>query len=331
MIAKRKFGKTGLRVSVLTFGAWSIGGPAEMGGKQIGWWGTNDAESLDALAAAYDAGINFYDTADAYGRGHAEELLAQAFKDKRSKVIISSKGGMIDDPSGFKLDFSRQHMIEACESSLKRLQTDYIDVYLLHLIVDGYPLRDETRAALEELKKQGKIRHYGVSVQFPFQGFEQLDKKFGDSMMIEYSPLKQEGVVEVLNRAHKAGVGVITRGALEKGLLSGKYQPGHQFDFRDVRSRIPQNYIDRIVSNASCLKAKAAAEGWSLLGMALHFHLAQRGCSTITVGMKTRKQVEENVAAVQEKFKYNWKEIVAALEAPAAAAHRAGGVRAFDI
>jgi aryl-alcohol dehydrogenase-like predicted oxidoreductase len=291
-----------------------------MGGKQIGWSGVNDAESLDALAAAREAGINFFDTANAYGRGHSEELMAQAFKGKRDKIIISSKGGMVDDPSGFKLDFSRQQMIEACEGSLKRLQTDYLDVYLLHLIVDGYPLRDETRGALEDLKKQGKIRHYGVSVQFSFQGFEQLDKKFGDSMMIEYSPLKREGVVEVLNRAHQAGVGVITRGALEKGLLSGKYQPGHKFDFRDVRSRIPQDYIDRLLGNVNKLKTKAAAEGWSLLGMALHYHLAQRGCSTITVGMKTRKQVEENVAAVKEKFKYNWKEMVAALEAPATAA-----------
>jgi aryl-alcohol dehydrogenase-like predicted oxidoreductase len=320
MIAKRAFGKTGLKVSVLTFGGWSIGGPAEMGGKQIGWSGVNDAESLDALAAAYDAGINFFDTANAYGRGHSEELLAQAFKGKRDKVIISSKYGMIDDPAGFKLDFSRKQAFEACEASLKRLQTDYLDVYLMHMIVDGYPLQEETRAALEELKKQGKIRHYGVSVQFPFQGFEQLDKKFGDSMMIEYSPLKRDGVVAVLDRAHQAGVGVITRGALEKGLLLGKYQVGHKFDFRDVRSRIPQTYIDRLLGNVNQLKSKAAAQGWSLLGMALHYHLAQRGCSTITVGMKTRKQVEENVAAVKEKYKYNWKEMIAALEAPVVAA-----------
>ena len=319
MVPKRSFGKTGLRVSVLTFGAWSIGGPAEMGGNQIGWTGVNDAESLDALQAAYDAGINFFDTANVYGRGHSEELMAQAFKGiKRAKIIISSKGGMVDDPSGFKLDFSAPQMMQACEGSLRRLQTDYLDVYLLHLVVDGYPLKDETRRALEDLKKQGKIRHYGVSVQFPFQGFEQLDKKFGDAMMIEYSPLKREGVVAVLDRARANGVGVITRGALEKGLLSGKYQVGHKFDSHDVRIRIAQDYIDRVLGNVNQLKAKAAAEGWTLLGMALHYHLAQRGCSTITVGMKTRKQVEEIVAAVKEKFKYNWKEITAALEAPAA-------------
>src|ERR1700750_3124579 len=98
-LEKRPFGKTGLMVSPLTFGAWSIGGPAEMGGKQIGWSGVNDDDSIDALKAAYDAGINLYDTADAYARGHSEQLLGRAFSKLRDKVLISSKVGMVDDPS----------------------------------------------------------------------------------------------------------------------------------------------------------------------------------------------------------------------------------------
>ena len=101
-------------------------------------------------------------------------------------------------------------------------------------------------------------------------------------------------------RAKQSGVGVITRGALEKGLLSGKYQPGHRFPADDVRSRIPGEYIDRVLSEVEKLQARAAREGWSLLGMALSFQLAHPGCSTITVGMKTRRQVEENVAALNE-------------------------------
>src|SRR3954469_16310129 len=102
MPPKRPFGKTGLSVSPLTFGAWSIGGPAEMGGKQIGWSGGNDADSLDALKAACEAGVNLFDTADAYGRGHSETLLGRAFpKHLRDKILISSKAGMVDDPGGF--------------------------------------------------------------------------------------------------------------------------------------------------------------------------------------------------------------------------------------
>ena len=313
MLAKRPFGNTGLMVSPITFGAWSIGGPAEMGGKQIGWTGVNDADSINALKAAYDAGINLYDTADAYGRGHSEKLLDQAFRGMRDKVLISSKAGMVDDPAGFKLDFSRKHLHEACEGSLKRLGTDYLDIYLLHLILDGYPLTDEIRAALDALKKAGKIRHYGVSVQFPHQGMELLDKNFGDSMMIEYSPLKRKGVEDVMSRAKEQGVGVITRGALEKGLLGGKYKPGHRFDSQDVRSRLPGEYIDRVLAGVEKLKARHM----DLLAMALQFQLAHPGCSTITVGIKSRQQVEENVAAVAARGDFDWPAIIATLEGSA--------------
>jgi aryl-alcohol dehydrogenase-like predicted oxidoreductase len=310
MLEKRPFGKTGLMVAPLTFGAWTIGGPAEMGGKQIGWSGVNDADSLDALRAAHDAGVNLFDTADAYGRGHSERLLGRAFAaGSRDKVLISSKAGMVDDPAGFKLDFSRKHLTEACEGSLKRLGTDYLDIYLLHLVIDGHLLTDDIRATLNDLKRSGKIRHYGVSVQFPHQGIEQLDKQFGDSMMIEYSPLKRAGVEDVLTRAKQAGVGVITRGALEKGLLGGMYKPGHRFPADDVRSRLPGEYIDRVLSGVRILKSQM-----DLLVMAMQFQLAHPGCSTITVGMKTRRQVEENVAAVRSRRDYDWQKIIATLE-----------------
>jgi aryl-alcohol dehydrogenase-like predicted oxidoreductase len=315
MLNKRPFGNTGLMVSPITFGAWSIGGPAELGGVQVGWSGVKDEESLDALNAAFDAGINLYDTADAYGNGHSENLLGEAFKNRRDKVIISSKVGLVDSGGqGLRLDFSAKHIKEGCEGSLKRLRTDYLDIYLLHLVLDKVPLTDEAKGALEDLKAAGKIRHYGVSVQFPHQGTEQLDKNFGDSMMIEYSPLKRKGVVEVLDAAKSRGVGVITRGALEKGLLSGKYKVGQRFDKQDVRSRLQGEYIDRLLRNVEKLKQRAATEGWTLLGMALAFQLAQAGCSTITVGLKTRRQVEEMVKAVNEEQAYNWPEIISELE-----------------
>ncbi|MGB7160949.1 MAG: aldo/keto reductase [Tepidisphaeraceae bacterium] len=313
-LTKRPFGRTGLMVSPLTFGAWSIGGPAEMGGKQIGWVGVNDDDSIDALRAAHDAGVNLFDTADAYGRGHSERLLGRAFKGMRDKVLISSKAGMVDNPEGFRLDFSRRHLTEACEGSLDRLQTDRLDIYLLHMVTDGHPLTDDIRDTLNDLKRAGKIRHYGVSVQFPHQGMEQLDRRFGDAMMIEHSPLKRAGAGDVMVRAHNLGVGVITRGALEKGLLSGKYEPGRRFDARDVRSRIPAEQVDRTLAGVAELKSQAATEGWSLLGMALRFQLDHPGCSTVTVGMKTRRQVKENVAAIGERHPYDIDRIIATLE-----------------
>src|SRR5688500_14901416 len=125
----RPFGNTGLQVSPITFGAWSIGGPAGISGKQVGWSGVKDDESIDALNAALDAGINLYDTADAYGNGHSERLLGQAFAGKRDRLLISSKAGMVDQGSDkFVLDFSREHLTQACEGSLKRLGTHYLDI-----------------------------------------------------------------------------------------------------------------------------------------------------------------------------------------------------------
>lgn len=314
MLQQRPFGNTGLSVSPLTFGAWSIGGPAQMGGKQIGWTGVNDDDAIDALNVAFDSGINLFDTADAYGRGHSERLLARAFARRRDRVLISSKAGMIDDPAGFKLDFSRQHLLQACEASLRRLETDYLDIYLLHMVIDGYPLTDETRSALDALQRAGKVRHYGVSVQFPHQGMEQLDKAFGDCMMIEYSPLKRAGVEDVLTRCAERGVGVITRGALEKGLLTGKYAPGHRFDALDVRSRLPGEYIDRVLRGVEKLKRSAQRQGWTLAGMAMQFQLAHPGCSTVTVGMKTAEQVRQNIAAALERHDFDFPGIIATLE-----------------
>ena len=126
----RTLGRTGLRVSEIGFGAWAIGGPAKLGEKNIGWGPVDDNESINALLAAFDAGVNFYDTADVYGWGHSEEIIGKTFKNKRDKIIIASKvGNRVDDNGEWIKDFSARWVRQAVEKSLKRLQTDYIDFY----------------------------------------------------------------------------------------------------------------------------------------------------------------------------------------------------------
>lgn len=307
---KRRFGNTDLMVSPITFGAWSIGGPSQISGKQVGWAGVDDDDSIKALETAYDLGINTFDTADAYAKGHSEELIGKALSAKRSKIIISTKVGMIDTPSeSFELDFSKNHIIESCDNSLKHLKTNYIDIYLLHMVVDGYPLTDEIKETMELLKRQGKIRHYGVSVQFPKQGNEQLAKEFGDSMMIEYNMLTDAAVEDVMTLAKAKGIGVITRGALSKGLLAGKYKVGHRFPENDVRSRLPGEYIDNVIRNVDKLSDYANKSGGSLLSIALGYPLKHNGCSTVTVGLKTSAQVQEIVNSIETVANYNWIEI----------------------
>lgn len=312
---KRKFGNTDLMVSPITFGAWSIGGPAEMAGKQIGWAGVEDSTSIKALQTAYDIGINIFDTADSYANGHSEELIGKALSNKRDKIHISTKVGMVESgTSEFKLDFSRKHIFQACEGSLKRLKTDYIDIYMLHMTMGGYSLTDEMKETFEELIKQGKIRNYGVSLPGTEQGTEQIEKSFGNSMMIEYNILTDPKVEEVMKLACDKGIGIITRGSLSKGLLTGKYKVGHRFPNNDVRSRLPENYIDKVLGNVEKLKKYSLDRGYNLLSLAMAYQLEQIGCSTITVGLKNPNQVKEMVASISNMNKYNWTEIKQIME-----------------
>ncbi|WP_343084006.1 aldo/keto reductase [Blautia producta] len=303
----RRFGKTEFRVSPITFGAWSIGGAAKMAGKQIGWSGADDESSVKALETAYDMGINMYDTADSYARGHSEILIGKALSHVRSNIYISTKVGMVDtDTSFFKLDFSRKHIIESCEESLKRLKTDYIDFYLLHMTVTGYELETEIRETMEILKRQGKIRTYGVSVPDCTVGKEQIDKSFGEAMMMEYNILSDAETERVMGEAAGAGIGVITRGSLTKGLLTGKYKRGTRFPENDVRSRLSAEYIDTLLGKVEKLKEYAQNCNCSMLELAVQYQLRLEACSTVSVGLKNPGQVKEIVNAVNNKSDYDW-------------------------
>jgi aryl-alcohol dehydrogenase-like predicted oxidoreductase len=290
----RPFGKTGLTVSPLTFGAWSIGGPARLGDLPIGWTGVSEAGSIRALQTALDAGITVFDTADMYAEGRSERLIGQALAARREAFVLVTKTGIVGiDEGGIVLDFSPDRITAACEASLKRLSTDHIDVYLMHLVNDRTFPGEATKDALEGLKARGLIRHYGISVQFPHQGIRQIEEGFGDALMLEYNPFKAGEERDVLDLAHDHGFGVITRGALEKGLLTGKYAPGHTFSPDDVRSRIPEASRDRILNRVQRLKEDYQLTSTDLLQMALNFPLQHPGCSTIAVGMKTADQVRQ--------------------------------------
>lgn len=287
-------------VSPLSFGAWSIGGPARLGDMPIGWTGVTDPESIQALQVARDNGVTVFDSADKYAEGHSERLIGTAFASCRDDVVLVTKTGIAGvDEEGIVLDFSPDRIQESCHASLKRLQTDRIDIYLLHLVNDRTFPDDDARAALERLKDQGKIRHYGISVQFPHQGLRQMKEGFGDAMMLEYNPFKQQDETQVLDEAHARGFGVITRGALEKGLLTGKYAPGHTFEPDDVRSRLPADYRDRVLGAVRDLQQLRDLNRRDLLGLALSFPLKHPGCATVAVGMKTAEQVNELVEALK--------------------------------
>lgn len=311
----KTFGNTDFKVSPVTFGAWSIGGSAKMAGKQIGWSGVDDASSIKALEAAYNRGINVYDTADSYANGHSEELIGKALSHVRNDIFISTKVGMVDtDTPIFKLDFSKKHILESCEASLSRLKTDYIDFYLLHMTVEGYEPEEDIRDIMELLKRQGKIKEYGVSVPSCEMARKQVESGFGNAMMIEYNMLSDAETETVMKLAAEAGIGVITRGALAKGLLTGKYNTGIRFPQNDVRSRLSGEYIDALLSRVDHLKAYAQERDYSMLAIAVQYQLTQRACSTVSVGLKNPGQVEAIVRAAEDVKDYNWNEIKRIME-----------------
>lgn len=295
----RTLGRTGLRVSEIGFGAWAIGGPSTLGGQPIGWGETDDATSLRALQTCLDLGINFIDTADVYGAGHSEELIGRAFKGQRDRVIIATKVGNRDTPErGWFKDFSPQWVREAVEASLRRLQTDYIDLYQLHSPDRDFLYTPEVFDVFEELKQAGKIRYYGVSVG-PWQhGVSVIHTGRGDALQVLFNLLEREAATGLFPLAQEHNIGIIVRVPLASGFLTGKFTPQTRFPPNDHRSiKYPPEKLRETVARVERIKAVAERLHRPLVQVALQYVLSYPAVSTVIAGAKTPEQVRQNAAA----------------------------------
>jgi aryl-alcohol dehydrogenase-like predicted oxidoreductase len=286
----RPFGSTGLQVSEISFGAWAVGG----NGFGNSYGPTQDDESLRAIATALDMGCNFFDTADVYGHGHSEELLGEALKAQRSKVYIATKGGSDFYHEPPRLNFTEAHLTFAVEQSLKRLGTDYIDLYQLHnppfsLLEHGHLFE-----MLEKLKAQGKIRFYGVSIHAPQEGL--LAMKIGRpaSIQVVYNYLRRDAAEELFPRAVAQGVAIIAREPLANGFLTGKYTKDSIFPVGDIRHQWPSKYQAQLINRVQEFLKTAEHAPFTPVQTALRFVLAQPAIATVIPGCKTAQQVEEN-------------------------------------
>jgi myo-inositol catabolism protein IolS len=305
----REFGKTGLQVSEIGFGAWQIGGPSTLGGNQIGWGEVDDNVSKKVLNTAFEMGINFFDTADIYGSGHSETLIGEVFKGKRDKIIISSKGGNRENEKGewFK-DMSPEWTVRAVEASLKRLQTDYIDVYQLHSPPPGYEYTDDMVDAFEKLREQGKIRFYGVSLpQFgrdirpSDQGMEILDTgRTCEFFQLIYNILQREAEEYLLPRCQREQVAVIARIPLASGFLSGKFTKATRFAENDVRHTLAPEKIAALVEKVDKLDFLTKDTNKTLAQAALQFCLVHPAVSTVIPGARNPEQVRQNAEACEK-------------------------------
>ena len=293
----RKLGRTGLQVSEVGFGAWAIGGPAKLGDKNIGWGPVDDKESQKALLAAFNAGINFYDTADVYGWGHSEDVIGKTFKGKREKIIIASKvGNRVDESGNWIKDFSEKWVRQAVEASLRRLQTDYIDFYQLHSPHEDFEYTHKTFDVFEDLKKEGKIRYYGVSVGRAEHGLAvaKLDK--GDAFQVVYNIFKREPEDELFAVAKEQNLGIIARVPLASGFLSGKFNKNHKFHPEDHRANKTNEELEQVIEQVDRLSF-LKNENRTLAQAALQFCLTPDVVSTVIPGARTVAQAQTNALA----------------------------------
>lgn len=292
-LPKRTLGKTGIEVSNVGLGLWAQGGH---------WGEPRDKESLEAIDAALDAGINFFDTADVYGHGHGEEVLGKAMHGRRDQFIVATKIGWMDyDGENNRSAYSTvDKLIAGVEENLKRLGTDYIDVIQNHVFYRE-PNTDIFIEGFQKLQEQGKVRGYGMSSSdFEFIKLFNDDGKCG-TLQIDYSLLNRTPEAEILPYCQEHDIGVIIRGALAMGRLTGKFTAESRFEEGDFR----QSWHENPEEHALFLKDLEIAERLkdlenerrSKAQLALQFVLNHPAVSSVIPGGRSAKQVRENVVA----------------------------------
>jgi len=291
-VDKIRLGSSELKVTPVCFGCWQMGQT---------YWGKQPKDVLiDAVHKAIDLGVNFFDTADAYGDGDAEEILGEALKDvRRSDVVVATKVFHHFYSDGHRHgDLSHDYVIWECEQSLERLGLDYIDLYQCHSF-DPYTHPGDTAEAMEKLKSDGKIRAYGVSNHT----IEQLRtaRSFGNYSTLQtfYNLIEPKGEEDLLPMSLAEDVGVLAYSPLMRGLLTGKFTGEETFDdLRDNDDRFKGERFKRLATNVRNLKPIADKYGLSITQLSVAATLMHPAIHVAIVGIKNADQISEAVGAV---------------------------------
>ncbi|NDJ76507.1 MAG: aldo/keto reductase, partial [Chloroflexi bacterium] len=305
----RKLGRSGIEVSAVGMGCWAIGGPFWNGDTPVGWGEIDDAESIRAIHHALELGATFFDTADVYGAGHSERVLGQAFADRRDQVVIATKFGNIFDEDRKRITGTSadpDHIRAACEASLRRLNTDYIDLYQFH--TNGYPAEDAepVRETLEALVQAGKIRAYAWSTDFVDRATVFAEGENCTAVQHEQNVLADNRAMIAFVEAHN--LASINRGPLAMGLLTGKYTQDSTLPKNDVRGEDAPEWMQffkdgkpnpAFLQKMEAVREVLTSEGRTLAQGALAW-LWGRSPMTIPIpGFKTVQQVEDNCGAME--------------------------------
>jgi aryl-alcohol dehydrogenase-like predicted oxidoreductase len=294
----RALGRTGYRVSSISFGAWAIGGT---------WGAVDDGESLAALHRAVDLGVNFFDTADVYGDGRSERLLAQLKRERPEEIIIATKAGRRLDPhtaGGYTIE----NLTAFIERSLKNLEVEALDLLQLHCPPTEVYYRPELFAGLDDLVRQGKIRHYGVSVEQVEQALKAIEYPGVQTVQIIFNIFRQRPADLLFSEAHRRKVGILARLPLSSGMLAGKLTKESKFEEDDHRAfNRHGEAFDRgeTFSGVDFETGLQAVEelraliptGMTMAQFALRWILMFDAVTCAIPGAKRPAQVEDNVAS----------------------------------
>lgn len=286
----RALGTTGISVSEIGFGTWGLGGDS--------YGPVDDATSRASLELAFDRGVTFYDTSDLYGDGHSETVLGEVFKGRRDRVVISTKVGTLPH-TGFYMpqDFSAAYITRGIDTSLARLGTEYVDVYLLHSPPPDLPNWPEVVGTLERLRDSGKIRSFGISARSPADAKLAVERYGLGVVQVNFNLIDQRAESDGLfGRCAQRGIGVIVRTPLCFGYLSGTMTGEEEFQGRDHRANWPREQLRRWARAPQLFSPLNQGTSRTLPQLALQFCLAPRAVSTVIPGMLTVDQVAENTA-----------------------------------
>ena len=293
----RNLGRTGVKVSPLCLGCMNFGDK------------TGDEASMDVIDRALEAGINFLDTANVYGRGTSEEVVGKALQrnGRRDRVVLATKvhGRMNDDDPNAQGN-SRRHIIEQCEASLKRLQTDYIDLYQIHRPQPDVPI-DETLRALDSLIRDGKVRYVGTSTYGAWQVVEALwaARELGTHRFVTeqppYHPLDRRIERDLIPMAQTYGLALMPWSPLAGGLLTGKYDRDERPEnsrFADENEWTERHFTDAAFDVVDVIEELAEEKGCTPSQLALAWNYQQPGITSPIIGPRTMEQLEDNLGAL---------------------------------
>ncbi len=288
----RRLGKSGFQVTEIGIGLWAIGGSE--------WGPVDDQNSLDTIEAALQSGITFFDTADVYGMGHSEKLLGKSMKGRREKFFVATKIGWIGfDHDSFRSAYdSTEKLVKGVEENLKRLDTEYIDLMQCH-IHQPEPNLEYFLEGFQLLQRAGKVRSYGVSSSH-FDFIKKFNANSGTAaLQIDYSILNRTAEAEIFPYCLENDIGVIVRGPLAMGILTGKFNQDSRFPEGDFRRNWHENPEEMGIFLDDLKKVEQLRElvgDLSLAQLALKFVLAHPAVTTVIPGAKTVQQLEQNVA-----------------------------------